>query len=224
MQILPFYLVCDESASMSGEAMDTVNAALPELHQEISENPTVADKTRFALIGFSDTAAVLQPLADLSELTTLPSLSAGGMTSFGSAFRVLRDAIEKDVTSLKAEGNEVYRPVVFFLSDGLPTDAGWESDLEALEDKAKFRYAPKIIAFGISDADPAIITRVANFRGFMQNNDSVTPAAALREFARSLTQSIVTSATSMAAQGNNGFDLQVEETIPGFTTLSLDKL
>ncbi|MFJ9130268.1 VWA domain-containing protein [Streptomyces sp. NPDC102340] len=224
MQILPFYLVCDESASMSGEAVDTINKALPELHQEISENPTVADKTRFALIGFSDKAAVLQPLADLSELTSLPSLSAGGMTSFDSAFRVLKDSIEKDVTALKAEGHEVYRPVVFFLSDGLPTDSDWESALDTLKDQSKFRYAPKIIAFGISDADPAIIARVANFRAFMQNKDSVSPASALREFAKSLTRSIVTSATSMAAQGDSGFDLQVEEKIADFTTLSLDKL
>lgn len=30
-QILPFYLVCDESASMSGEPIDAINQALPEL-------------------------------------------------------------------------------------------------------------------------------------------------------------------------------------------------
>ncbi|MFJ3207533.1 vWA domain-containing protein [Streptomyces flaveolus] len=221
MQLLPFYMVCDESGSMTGTGVDAINSALPDLHHEISTNPSVADKTRFALIGFSTQASVLQPLADLSELTQLPSLSAGGVTSFGAAFRLLKDTIEKDVAALKADGHDVYRPVVFFLSDGIPTDEGWRT---ALDDLNAFRYAPKIIAFGISDADAATITEVANFKAFLQQNDSISPAVALREFASSLTRSIVSSATSMAAQGGDGFQLQVDEQVPGFTSLSLDKL
>ncbi|MCK8676020.1 vWA domain-containing protein [Streptomyces lichenis] len=224
MQILPFYLVCDESGSMAGQGIDTVNEALPTLYEEISTNPTVADKTRFALIGFSTAASVLQPLADLSELSHLPSLSAGGITSFGSAFRLLRDTIEKDVAALKAEGHEVYRPVVFFLSDGEPTDNDWEEALADLKEAERFRYAPKIIAFGITDADAAIISRVANFKAFIQKDDSISPAVALREFASSLTRSIVNSATSMAAEGGDGFQLQVDEQVPGYTSLNLDKL
>lgn len=221
MQILPFYMVCDESGSMAGGGVDAINSALPDLHQEISTNPSVADKTRFALIGFSTQASVLQPLADLSELTQLPSLSAGGVTSFGDAFRLLRKTIEKDVTDLKAEGHDVYRPVVFFLSDGIPTDEGWRTDLKELN---SFRYAPKIIAFGISDAETSTITEVANFKAFIQQDESISPAMAIREFASSLTRSIVSSATSMSAQGSEGFELQVEEHVPGFTSLSLDKL
>jgi uncharacterized protein YegL len=224
LQILPFYMVCDESGSMSGPGVDAINDALPDLHQEISTNPTVADKTRFALIGFSTTASVLQPLTDLSELTQLPSLSAGGVTCFGAAFSLLRKTIEQDVTALKAEGHEVYRPVVFFLSDGVPTDLGWQHELAELRDPAKFRYAPKIIAFGITAADAATITEVANFKAFLQEDSSITPADALREFASSLTRSIVSSATSMSAQGGDGFQLQVDDHVPGFTSLPLEKM
>ncbi|MGW1728137.1 vWA domain-containing protein [Streptomyces sp. NPDC002306] len=221
MQILPFYMVCDESGSMAGTGVDAINAALPDLHQEISTNPSVADKTRFALIGFSTQASVLQPLADLSELTQLPSLSAGGVTSFGSAFRLLKDTIEKDVAALKGDGHDVYRPVVFFLSDGIPTDHDWRTALRELN---AFRYTPKIIAFGIADADAATITEVANFKAFIQQDASITPAVALREFASSLTRSIVNSASSIAARGGEGFQLQVDDHVPGFTTVSLDKL
>lgn len=221
MQILPFYMVCDESGSMSGPPIDAINSALPELHHEISTNPTVADKTRFALIGFSDDAKVLQPLVDLSELAELPALTAGGVTSYGHAFRTLQQCVEADVTALKGEGHEVYRPVVFFLSDGVPTDSSWE---QALKDLTSSRYGPKIIAFGIGEADTATISQVANFRAFMQQDSSVSPAAALREFAASLTRSIVRSAGSIAADGGDGFTLAVDDTVPGFSTVSLDKL
>ncbi|QGV80285.1 vWA domain-containing protein [Streptomyces ficellus] len=221
MQILPFYLVCDESGSMNGAPIDSINTALPDLHHEISTNPTVADKTRFCLIGFSDDAKVLQPLVDLSDIDSLPALAAGGLTSYGDAFRTLLRCIEADVTALKAEGHDVYRPVAFFLSDGSPTDDGWQ---QAHKELVEARYGPKIIAFGIGEAEAATIGHVANFRAFMQQDTSVSPAQALREFAASLTRSIVRSANSIPADGGGGFDLAVDETVPGFSTVSLDKL
>ncbi|MFE9662984.1 MULTISPECIES: VWA domain-containing protein [unclassified Streptomyces] len=221
MQILPFYLVCDESGSMNGDPLDSINSALPELHREISTNPTVADKTRFCLIGFSNDAKVLQPLVDLSDIDTLPGLAAGGLTAYGEAFRTLRTCIEADVTTLKAEGHDVYRPVVFFLSDGGPTDDDWQQAHKELIDA---RYRPNIIAFGIGEADRATIGHVANFRAFMQQDQSVSAAQALREFAASLTRSIVRSASSIPADGSGGFNLAVDETVPGFTSVTLDKL
>ncbi|MEU8481738.1 VWA domain-containing protein [Streptomyces sp. NPDC048641] len=221
MQILPFYLLCDESGSMTGDPIEAINSALPELHHEISTNPTVADKTRFCLIGFSDEAKVLQPLVDLSDIEEVPALAAGGLTSYGAAFRELLRCVEADVASLKAQGHEVYRPVAFFLSDGIPTDDGWEQDHK---DLLGSKYAPKIIAFGIGDAEPATIGQVANFRAFMQQDSTVSPAKALREFASSLTRSIVRSASSIPADGGSGFTLAVDETVPGFSTVSLDKL
>lgn len=222
MQLLPFYLVCDESGSMDGAGVDALNSSLPQLHAEISTNPSVADKTRFCLMAFSTTATVLQPLADLSELESLPALSAGGVTSYSAAFRMLKDTIEQDVTLLKNQGHQVYRPVVFFLSDGIPTDPDWRTSLHDLN---TFPFAPKIIAFGVGDASADVLTQVANFKAFIQRDTNISPAMALREFATSLTRSIVTSVTSVSSRGENGgFTLQVDDQVPGFSSLPLDKL
>ncbi|WP_436738566.1 vWA domain-containing protein [Streptomyces sp. BBFR102] len=221
MQILPFYLLCDESGSMSGDPIDAINRALPDLHHEISTNPTVADKTRFCLIGFSNDASVLQPLVDLSDIDGVPALSAGGLTDYGTAFRTLLRSVEKDVAELKAQGHEVYRPVAFFLSDGIPTDEDWPT---AHRELLSSRYAPKIIAFGIGDAEAQIIGQVANFRAFIQKDNSVSPAQALREFASSLTRSIVRSASSISSDGSSDFTLAVEEKVTGFETVTLDKV
>src|SRR5690349_5068104 len=109
LQLLPFYLVCDESGSMAGTPIDAINNSLPELHQEIGANPVVADKTRFCLIGFSDNADVLLPLSDLSVVTQMPKLTAGGGTNYKAAFDTLKTTIESDVAKLKADGNTVYR-------------------------------------------------------------------------------------------------------------------
>src|SRR5260221_12947178 len=113
-QVLPFYLVCDESGSMAGQPLDAINDSLPKIHSEIGSNPVVADKTKFCLIGFSDTAQVLLPLSDLSVVSTIPALQVAGGTNYSSAFDLLYDTIADDVKQLKANGEPVYRPAVFF--------------------------------------------------------------------------------------------------------------
>lgn len=191
--ILPFYLVCDESYSMEGENLDTVNETLVQLHFEIGVHPVVSDKTRFGVIGFSDTAQVIQPLADMSEIIQLPTLTARGVTSYAAAFRTLKSEIESDIAMLKGEGHRVFRPCAFFLSDGLPTDPldVWICALQELiaEDNP---LRPNILAFGIGQADADVIAQVGHTRAFTVQ-PGVSPVVALKEFARALTQSIISS-------------------------------
>jgi uncharacterized protein YegL len=217
-QVLPFYLVCDESASMTGAPIDAINQSLPELHEEISTNPVVADKTRFSLIGFSDTAEVILELADLSDVESMPGVAAKATTSYGAAFRLLRQQIEKDVAMLKSDGHRVFRPVVFFLSDGQPTDTDWRDAFAELTEES-FSMRPNIVAFGLGDVHEDTVRSVATFRAFVADG-SLTPAMALREFASSLTKSIVRSGTSDNREGK--MTVVVEEQVPGFTTLEVD--
>jgi uncharacterized protein YegL len=218
LQLLPFYLVCDESGSMAGPPIDAINASLPELHQEIGSNPVVADKTRFCLMGFSDHADVLLPLADLSTVTAMPKLSAGGGTNYEAAFTTLRKTIETDVNSLKQAGNTVYRPAVFFLSDGHPNRNNWQQAFQSLT-AADWRPRPNILAFGFGSADENVIRQVATTRAFMANG-TIGPADALREFAQSLIRSIVNSVTPSASNPGGGANLSMPDNVPGFTNIS----
>ena len=216
--ILPFYLVCDESASMSGDAIDAMNKALPELHAEIGMNPVVSDKTQFAIIGFSNEAEVLLELSDLSQIAGLPVLTAKGGTNFAAAMRCLKSQIELDLDRLKSQGHKVFRPVVFFLTDGQPT-SDWEVEYNELTSPS-FRYRPNIVSFGIGDADRDVISAIANFRAFIQEDSSMSPAVALQEFATALTKSIVKSGVSMTKEG--GLQLQTPTQVDGFTALDVD--
>jgi len=219
-QILPFYVVCDESYSMC-DHIDALNDGLVELHRAIGTDPVVADKTRFCLIGFSTTAEVLLPLSDLSDITEMAGLAAKSQTNYIGAFNLLRDTIDEDITKLKADGHLVYRPAVFFLSDGQPTDSEpWRSAYERLVDE-RWAYRPNIIAFGIGSAIADIVSEIGTFKAFM-SEDGVSPGTALHEFARALTKSIVKSGSTIATTGE--VTLQVPEKIPGFTELKVDPL
>jgi uncharacterized protein YegL len=218
-QVLPFYLVCDESGSMAGAPIQAINDSLPALHHEVSTNPVVADKTRFSLVGFSDTAEVILSLADLSDVAAMPGLAAKSSTNYGAAFSLLKSQIQADVDMLKADGHKVLRPVVFFLSDGQPTDS-WESEYKALVDTGN-PYHPHIVAFGIGDADDSVIAKVATFKAFKADG-TLGPAEALKEFASSLTKSIVKSGSSVSPDGQ--MNLQVPDQVQGFTSLPVNQI
>ncbi|WP_223838817.1 vWA domain-containing protein [Nocardiopsis deserti] len=221
-QILPFYLVCDESTSMEGAPIQAINDALPDLHHRIGSNPVVSDKAHFSIIAFNHEAKVLLPMSDLSDLESLPALHADGGTSYGEAFRLLRETITQDVERLKAEGHKVYRPAVFFLSDGYPGDDDWDVAYKQITDLSWGPH-PNILAFGFGAADPRVIQQVATVRAFMADG-TLNPAQALQEFARSLTNSIVNSGTQAASSPDGAVTLSIPDQVAGYTSLPADQL
>ena len=194
-QILPFYIVCDESASMAyNGGIDAINEGLPDLHSAIAADPLVSDKSRIGLIAFSDDAEVVVPLARASDIEQMPGMMEKGATNYGAAFECLQTTIAQDVSLLRNDGYQVFRPAVFFITDGEPTDTGWEAAHAALTDKSSNSNAPNIIAFGVDGSEPSTIGRVATIKGAAFIADrGINPGAALKEIMRSLTQSIVSS-------------------------------
>ena len=218
-QILPFYVVCDQSYSMA-DHLDGLNDGLRELHRAVGTDPVVADKTRFCLIGFSGSAEVLQPLCALSDVVDLVDLAVSPATSFAAAFTLLRETIEQDVARLKDAGHRVYRPAVFFLSDGQPTDpATWPAAYDRLVDPT-WPARPNIISFGIGDADESTIRGIGTVQAFMSHG-GLSPGFALHEFARALTKSVVGSG---GATADGGLVLRIPRQVTGFTALRIDQV
>jgi uncharacterized protein YegL len=192
--ILPFYIVCDESGSMSGERLDSVNAALPELHATIAADPLVSDKCRVGVIAFSDSAEVLLPLSKLSDVVEIPGLTAATVTNYGAAFDLLARTIAQDIADLKGNQYRVFRPAVFFISDGEPTDYGWEQAYRNLTSPSV--TFPHIIAYGVAGANADTIGKVGTKAAFIQDpSKNISPAQALREILSSLTHTIVDSSS-----------------------------
>ena len=215
--VLPFYILCDESGSMDANGgIDAVNRGLPELHATIAGDPLVSDKCRIGLITFSDIAEELLPLSNLSDVQAMPGCAAKGMTNYGEAFNLLRVVISRDISNMKSQGIQVYRPAVFFITDGEPTD-DWEANHRALTDKNVNPQAPHIIAFGVAGANPAVIGKIGTKAAFIANQ-GVDPGNALKEILKSLTNTIVNSSSSSSPT------LIVQQAPPGKTAVPLDTM
>jgi len=207
---------------MGGEPIDSLNIALPGLHAAVTKDPFLADIARFGIIGFSDDASVIFPLTDLANVTGFPKLYPKSLTSFGSAFRLIRETIDKDIADLKAEGVLPHRPLVFFFSDGEPTDIGWQEALSELHDK-DWKFYPNIVTFGLGEANPDVMRQIATSKAYIQNSDDYqAPGVAITTMVEAVTQSVISSASSI--RDGQGPQVQLPQSVPGYTAVDADPL
>lgn len=213
-RIFPVFLVIDISASMEGEPIDAVNAALPSIKQEMIENPTVGQIARVSVVTFAETARVIVPLSDLA-FAQLPHVSIQGGTNFAAAFRTARQAIETAMGELP-KGTPIYRPVLFFMSDGehIAKD-DWRPELTALRDPA-WKFAPEIVTFGFGKADEKTLRKIATRFAFLAKHGD--PAEQVREIMNAIVGSIRTTSASFHDPGQDG-GLHIEADSKLFTQL-----
>lgn len=233
-KILPFYLVVDVSASMTGDRMTALNNVVPQLVDALARDPILSDKVRFALINFSEDARVRLPLADLLDPgLVIPRLEERSMTSFVAALELLRSEIVANVDLLKADGFEVHRPAVFFVSDGVPDHhEDWQPAFAALTsyDPATgdgFRMYPNIIPCAVADADPRVMQKLIHppsgrraMKMYLMDA-GFDPAKAITAIAEILVASVIQSVS--AAGSGSTLRLPHDTDLPaGLTSYSAD--
>jgi uncharacterized protein YegL len=162
--VMPFYLVCDVSGSMSRD-MQALNEGIRKLRRAIVAQPQVDDVAQIGIITFSANAQVVLPLGRMSE-EQMPTLAAQSTTNYGAAFTLLAQTIQQDIARLKAEKLQVYRPCAYFLTDGLPTDRSWLQTFTSTltYDKASgagMKGHPLFIPFGFRDASEDVLNKLA---------------------------------------------------------------
>ncbi|MFI9006776.1 VWA domain-containing protein [Actinosynnema sp. NPDC053489] len=165
-EVLPCYVVCDVSLSMS-DHLDEVNAGLREFRGAVHADPSATASVRVGVVGFAAVATVLQPLRPAAELAELSASRPRTGSNFGPAFALLRTTIADDVRALEDHRLRVRRPVVFFASDGRPTDpATWPDAFAALADPA-WPVRPTVVAYGLGAVDRGTLDRIGTFRVFL---------------------------------------------------------
>jgi uncharacterized protein YegL len=202
LQLLPFYLVADQSGSMESD-VEFLTYGLQELVDEARSNSLAYSKIRLTVLGFGSSVTAHLDLADLRGIDQMPVLQATEeYTRYDLAFQDLRVRIERDIDRIKADNNSALRPAVFFLTDGKPNppDQPWREALATLRDE-QFRRRPNIVAFGIRDADPHIIGEIASrpdWAFVARERQEASTAEALRSFIETFAHTVVSTGTNLA--------------------------
>ena len=199
-QKLPVYLLCDRSDSMLGEGIAALNKGLSSMHASIIGDPITRDKCLLSIIQFNQKAELVLELQDTAALSSLPKISADGLTNYGSAFHALRTAIDSDIKRLDAKGESLLRPLVFMISDGSPNDERWRQDLELLLNPSH-EISPIFAFYGVGKVPPNLVVEISSVPGMSRDRVNLLTAAdnlgaGLEEVFKKVVGSIVGSARS----------------------------
>jgi uncharacterized protein YegL len=190
---LPVYLVIDVSGSMSGDPLQAVENGLRTFHSAVRSDPNALETAYVSVIIFSDNATQVVPLTDVISFQP-PKLSVQGGTSYGNALTKLDQCLKADLVKSSPEVRGDYRPLVFFFTDGAPTDATWRNALPLIK-------AHKFSAFVACGAGAGV--NVATLRELTEDVVTLdtTDSAGILAFFKWVSASVNVSSVKVATQG-----------------------
>jgi uncharacterized protein YegL len=130
----PVYLLLDTSSSMFGAPIQAVQQGVTLIHRELINNPHAIETVYLSVITFDTTAKQIVPLTSV-EAFTPPTLKAEGNTALGSAITLLNESLDRELLPNTEGRKGDYRPLIFLLTDGAPTDL-WKEPVSKLKDRS----------------------------------------------------------------------------------------
>lgn len=144
-------LVVDTSGSMSyGRAMDELNEGLRAFGEALKEDAKASGCADVCIIQFSTDVKIIAPFSSAQNYAA-PQLFAGGLTAMNEAIITALDAIEQRKQEYRAIGVDYWRPWLFLLTDGIPTDTEFEGDARLRLSEAVNNRKINFFPMGIGD-------------------------------------------------------------------------
>lgn len=191
MRRLPIFLVIDISESMVGDNLRHLHDCLERLVRRLRQDPYALESVHLSIVAFAGAAGTLVPLTELMSFYQ-PRLPVGSGTSIGVALHHLMDEINRHVKFSQADQKGDWKPLVYFISDGTPTD----DPTSAIERwQQQFAMKAKLINIGIStSANVATLSSIAELT-FKVEDENWTDA--FRYLSECLEDSIKTQSRSV---------------------------
>lgn len=169
MRRLPVYLLLDVSGSMSGEPIEAVKTGVQTLVSTLRQDPYALETAFLSVITFDTNAKQVAPLTELATFQT-PSISASGTTALGEALGLLAERVEAEVAKTTAEVKGDWKPLIFIMTDGVPTD-DWKKGLEKLK---KVRTGIIVACAAGQGADTSVLKQITEVVVQLDTADSST--------------------------------------------------
>ncbi|WP_348827662.1 VWA domain-containing protein [Halomonas sp. RT37] len=120
---LPIYLLIDSSGSMRGEPIESVNVGISAMLSALRQDPYALETVHISIITFDNQVKELVPLQAL-ETAHIDDieLPRSGATHLGEGLHFVCDRIARDVRTSTDHQKGDFRPMLFVMTDGSPSD------------------------------------------------------------------------------------------------------
>lgn len=118
---LAIVLLVDTSTSMMEKPIEELNLGLREFGEALKMDSLAMGRAEVCIVSFNDTVQVVHEFSPAIEYTP-PKLCAGGLTCLNEAINYSLDILEERKCLYNEIGIDYYRPWLFILTDGSPTD------------------------------------------------------------------------------------------------------
>jgi uncharacterized protein YegL len=157
----PVVLVLDISGSMSGQPIAELNAGLQGFDEALKTDPLAALRVEVGMVTFGGGVTEFDFVT--ADQYHPPQLSANGDTPMGQAVRQALNMLDNRKTIYKGNGIDYYRPWLFLMTDGAPTDFDWEKVAEQARQEEE-RKGVSVYAIGVEGANIEVLAKFSSKR------------------------------------------------------------
>lgn len=153
-------LLLDTSTSMQGNPITELNEGLRTFKQELMSDGMATQRVEVAIVTFGPVQ--IQSDFQTADSFIPPGLTASGNTPMGAAIEQGLDMLEARKQTYKQAGISYYRPWVFLITDGGPTDE-WQRAAERVRagdnsERKQFSF----FAVGVEGANMSTLTQICS--------------------------------------------------------------
>ena len=153
----PCVLLLDVSGSMTGRPLDELNAGLTLFKDELAADSLAMKRVEIGIVTFGP-VNVEMPFTTAAAFFP-PTLQAQGDTPMGAAILEALNMVRDRKQDYRSNGISYYRPWVFLITDGGPTDA-WKAAADAVrEGEASKQFA--FFAIGVKGANMDVLRQIS---------------------------------------------------------------
>jgi uncharacterized protein YegL len=155
-------LLLDTSDSMNSgspdKPIDALNVGLCTFEAALKDDTIITKRVEIAIVSFNSQVTVSSEFLEAGDFSA-PTLLASGTTAMGAGIHKALDMIEARKDLYKVKEIDYFRPLLFMISDGMPTD-----DIDSAMSRIHDQESRKKILFqaiGVEGADMDLLAMLS---------------------------------------------------------------
>jgi uncharacterized protein YegL len=149
-----------ELHSMAGEPINNLNKGLADFKEQVLMDEMAQKRVDIAIVSFGSDARLIQDFTPILQMQPV-ELEASGRTAMGAGIELAIDLVKQRNRFYNEQGTPAFKPWIFMITDGEPTDSIEEAIRRINEEENKGTSGKlKFFALGVGGYNKSILFQI----------------------------------------------------------------